>query len=75
MSDAPLPAAEALGLHGSAEASLIDMVDHLLDKGCLLTGDLVLGLADVDLIHVELSVLLCAADRLLRGRAEDGEEP
>ena len=48
----------------TADASLLDLVDHLLTKGVLVTGDAVLGLADVDLIYVRLSALLCAADRL-----------
>ena len=52
-----------------ADASLLDLVDHLLNQGVVLTGEVVLGLADVDLIYLRLSVVLCAADRLLpRGR-------
>ena len=47
------------------DASLLDLVDHLLDKGCVLTGKVVLGLADVDLVHVELALLVCAAERML----------
>jgi len=31
----------------------------------MLTGDVVLALADVDLIYLRLSVLLCSADRIL----------
>lgn len=53
------------------DASLLDLIDNLLDKGCVVTGELVIGIADVDLIYIELSALLCAADRLLperRGR-------
>ena len=62
------PAYEILEGAGSdcAQASLLDLVDNLLDKGCVLTGELVIGLADVDLIYIELSVLLCGVDRLSR---------
>jgi hypothetical protein len=61
-------------LHGdSAEPSLLDLVDHLLDKGCVLTGELILGVADVDLIYVELSAVLCAVDRLVATGGGDGE--
>lgn len=52
-------------LSGEPDASMLDMVDHLLDKGCVVTGNLVLGLAQVDLIYVELSLLVCSAERLL----------
>lgn len=47
-----------------AESSLLELVDHLLDKGVVLTGDLMLGLCDVDLVYVRLSLVLGAADRL-----------
>lgn len=47
------------------DASLLDVVDNLLAKGVVLHADLVLALADVDLVYVRLSALLCAADRLL----------
>ena len=47
-----------------ADASLLDIVDHVLTKGVVVSGDVVLALADVDLVYLRLSVLLCAADRL-----------
>ena len=55
-------------------ASLMDLVDNILNKGLMITGDVVLSLADVDLVYLRLSALLCAADRapgmygLQRGR-------
>lgn len=52
---------------GGAEASLLDVVDNALNKGVVLSGDLTLALAHVDLVYVRLSLLLCAADRVLPG--------
>ena len=49
----------------SPDQSLLDLVDSLLDKGVVLDGEIVLGLADIDLVYVRLSVLLAAADRIL----------
>lgn len=49
----------------SREDSLLDLVDNLLNQGVVLTGELTLSLADVDLVYARLSVLLCAADFLL----------
>ena len=49
----------------SPNESLVDLVDNLLDRGVVLDGEIVLGLADVDLIYLRLSVLLVAADRVL----------
>jgi Gas vesicle protein len=51
-----------------ADASLLDLVDHLLSKGVVVSGDLMLGLAGVDLVYLHLTALLCAADRVLTPR-------
>lgn len=59
-----------LDLFEGGEGSLLDLVDHLLNQGVVLTGDVVIGLANIDLIYLRLSVLLCAADRILPGREE-----
>lgn len=48
-----------------ADASLLDLVDHVLNKGVVVTGDVMLGLAGVDLVYLRLSAVLCAADRVL----------
>ena len=47
------------------ESSLLDLIDNLLSKGVMLNAELILALADVDLVYVRLSALLCAADRVL----------
>ena len=56
---------EPLELLERSDVSLLDTVDHLLNKGVVLTGEVVIGLAGVDLIYLRLSALLCAADRVL----------
>ena len=61
---------DALELLEGSDVSLLDTVDHLLNKGVVLTGDVVIGLAGVDLIYLRLSVLLCAADRILSRKEE-----
>ena len=50
-----------------SETSLVDVIDNLLNRGVVLNADLILALADVDLIYVRLSALLCAADRVRPG--------
>ncbi len=49
----------------SADESLLDLIDHALNKGVVVTGDVMLGVADVDLVYLRLSAVLCAADRVL----------
>jgi len=56
---------------GPEDASLLDIVDNLLNKGVVLSGDLTISLANVDLVYARLSLLLSAADRVLPG--ESGE--
>jgi hypothetical protein len=47
------------------EASVLDVLDHVLTKGVVASGDVTLGVAGIDLIYLRLSALLCAADRVL----------
>lgn len=47
------------------ERTLLDVVDNLLNSGVMLNADLMLSLANVDLVYIRLSALLCAADRVL----------
>jgi hypothetical protein len=46
------------------EASLLDVIDHVLNQGVVVTGEVMLGVAGVDLVYLRLSALLCAADRV-----------
>lgn len=48
-----------------SDSSLLDVLDNLLNQGVVLNAEIVLALAEVDLIYVRLSALLCAADRVL----------
>jgi hypothetical protein len=45
----------------------LDVLDNLLNKGVVLDANIVLALANVDLVYLRLSALLCAADRILPG--------
>ena len=48
------------------QSSLLEVVDKVLNKGAVLNGDLVLGVANVDLIYAKLSVLLAALDKVTK---------
>ena len=49
---------------------MLDVLDNLLNRGVVLNADVILALANVDLVYVRLSALLCAADRLLADDAD-----
>jgi hypothetical protein len=48
------------------QSSLLDVLDNVLNRGALLSGDVILGVANVDLIYVKLSVLLAAFDKVTK---------
>ncbi|TSB32772.1 gas vesicle protein [Streptomyces benahoarensis] len=51
----PATAAEPLP---DRQVALIDLLDRLLSGGVVLTGDLVLSIADIDLVRVSLNALI-----------------
>jgi hypothetical protein len=54
--------------HSLAEqVTLLDLVDRVLNKGVVVTGDITLSVADVDLVYVGLRLLLASAATLERG--------
>lgn len=40
------------------QVALVDLLDRLLGEGVVLTGDLTVSIADVDLIHISLRALI-----------------
>ncbi|MHB0906361.1 gas vesicle protein [Streptomyces argenteolus] len=40
------------------QVALIDLLDRLLNGGAVLTGDLVVSVADVDLVHINLRAVI-----------------
>ena len=62
-----------LGLD-DVDASLLDVIDHVLNQGIVISGELTLGVADVDLIYVRLLALVCSADRAA-GAPPDAKPP
>ena len=56
---------DQLDLLDGGGSSLLDLVDNLLSQGVVISGEVVLGLAGVDLVYLRLSAILCAADKIL----------
>lgn len=51
------------------EVTLLELLDRVLDKGVVLSGDIVISVADVDLVYLGLKVLLSSVETIekLRG--------
>jgi Gas vesicle protein len=56
------------------EATLADLLDRLLAHGVVITGDITLSLADIDLVHLSLR-LVVASVPTLQPVAVDGLPP
>ncbi len=46
------------------EATLLDLLDRVIDHGVVLAGDITISVADVDLIYLGLRVLLAPVERM-----------
>jgi hypothetical protein len=53
----------------SKDVTLLEILDRVLDKGVVISGDMVISVADVDLIYLGLKVLLSSVETMekLRG--------
>jgi gas vesicle structural protein len=56
------------------QVTLLELVDRVLNKGVVLSGDITLSVAGVDLVYVGLRVLLSSVDTLDRIEAERLQE-
>ena len=50
------------------QVTLVELVDRVLNKGVVITGDVLLSVAGVDLVYVGLRVLLSSVATLEQGR-------
>jgi hypothetical protein len=57
------------GLATERDVSLVEILDRALGAGVVVTGDLTLSLADVDLVYVELRLLVGSVGTI-RGEAQ-----
>jgi hypothetical protein len=51
---------------------LVDAVDHLLNRGAVVTGDATISLAGVDLVYLRLSLLLSSVETLRESATSTG---
>jgi hypothetical protein len=56
---------------GQADLSLLETLDHVLNRGLVIAGEITIAVADVDLVFLGLNVLLSSvetANEVLRKR-------
>lgn len=49
---------------GEQRLALVDLLDRLLAGGVVLTGDITISIANIDLVHVSLRALISSVDTL-----------
>ncbi len=59
----------------SKEVNLLEILDRVLDKGVVVSGDIVISLADIDLIYVGLNVLVSSIETIERLKGAPIEGP
>jgi hypothetical protein len=50
----------------SDEMTLLDILDHVLNKGVVLRGNIIISLAGVDLVYLGLDVILTSVETALK---------
>ena len=53
----------ALSSGSSHTASLVDILDRVLDKGLVVAGDIKISLAEVELLTIRIRLLICSIDK------------
>ena len=48
------------------ELTLLETLDHLLDRGVVITGEAIISIGDVDLLYLGLNVVLANVDAIIR---------
>ncbi len=64
----------SIAIEGTSAAArnvtLLDLLDRIIDCGVVLTGDLTISVADVDLITLGLNIVLASVERMEQLHAE-----
>jgi gas vesicle structural protein len=48
------------------EITLLETLDHLLDRGVVIAGEATISIGDVDLIYLGLNIVLANVDAVMR---------
>ena len=62
-------------IFGVARIELAEVLSHVLDKGVVLRGEVMLAVADVDLIRLDLGLLLSAVESAMRQGGAGAKAP
>lgn len=52
----------------STELALVEALDHLLDRGVVLSGEAIISIGGIDLVYLGLNIVLANVDALARNQ-------
>lgn len=61
-----------IGSEAQDDVSLLDVLDHVLNAGVVIHGNIVISLAGVDLIYLGLNVVLTSVETAMRQLKKGG---
>jgi hypothetical protein len=66
-----------IGNEESPDLTLLDLIDHVLNTGVIIRGNLVLSLAGVDLVYLGLDLIVTSVETAMRqiARTRPAERP
>ena len=50
----------------TTEITLLETLDHLLDRGVVIAGEATISIGDVDLLYLGLNIVLANIDAMIR---------
>ncbi len=53
----------------SKDITILELLDRVLNKGVILTGDIVISVADIDLIYLGVKLMLSSVETMERLKA------
>jgi hypothetical protein len=65
-------AEEYLDILDTNELSLLDTIDHVLNRGLVISGDITISVADIDLVYLGLNVVLGSVETIARALSKPG---
>ena len=52
-------------LHSTQSTNLADLLERILDKGVVISGDIKIKLVDIELLTIQIRLVICSVDRAI----------
>jgi hypothetical protein len=56
------------------DITILEILDRVLNKGVILTGDIVISVADIDLVYLGVKLMLSSVETMEQLRSHSSEE-